>query len=463
VWRNSRDSQRQRAYSAELAVRSLSPTFDTFKQVEKFVNKVLRSPWLQSNYPIRDIIVIDVGNRNCQALARPWSSTIAIPAWARSELIVLHEISHLLTKRQFAAHGPEFIKCFLRLVKHFMGETMHNALLQSFKLHKVRIKPKATRTISIYQRQILRERIKHARECKVRNKVAADSKENTFCNSLNFAVDFSKPMFYNGVGKVSETKTLVKGNEMNLEAHVHDPMVEGGKSVMVKEGGEEHMPCATCGIDVNFAPHEIGIVDKVACSPECAIAAFPSVNLPATVVVKAQTNTDVCSVCGGPSRGRGYTHTPECTFNKKIKSVATCPECGGPRKGRGFGHTDNCPLVTRMKMARVTKSKSTRVCHQCGGPARGRGFAHTAECPALKPKQNGSQAKTFCAECGGPALGRGFAHLETCSLFKKKVETVKRVCYQCGGPARGRGFTHNPDCPALVKKDKAPVVTAPVA
>jgi len=56
---------------------------------------------------------------------------------------------------------------------------------------------------------------------------------------------------------------------------------------------------------------------------------------------------DLCPVCGGTSRGRGYAHKDGCA-NVIIKEKHFCPDCGGPAKGRGFRHvlTPRCPRLS---------------------------------------------------------------------------------------------------------------------
>ena len=222
---------------------------------------------------------------------------------------------------------------------------------------------------------------------------------------------------------------------MSLEGRVNDPMV-GGKSVMVREGGNESLDCTNCGTEVNFTQNEVLPVLKIACSPECATEAFPATGMKASVLQPKQpknASTEVCSICGGLKRGRGFAHTAECTAvaSRQHKNPATCPSCGGARAGRGFKHTENCLAFALMISSRVQKSRTTNVCSECGGPARGRGFAHLSTCSLLAAK----------VKAKAPA----------------KVKVPTRVCPDCGGPARGRGYTHTPNCPSLTKSKVAPV------
>jgi len=59
-----------------------------------------------------------------------------------------------------------------------------------------------------------------------------------------------------------------------------------------------------------------------------------------------------CLECGGPKRGRGWTHSGACShfINRKDDSEKkTCPLCGGVAKGSGFIHKPGCQLVELAK------------------------------------------------------------------------------------------------------------------
>ena len=97
-----------------------------------------------------------------------------------------------------------------------------------------------------------------------------------------------------------------------------------------------------------------------------------------------------CPDCGGSRviNGRGWVHKDDCPrspkdrelANKKREPKSSCKECGGPSRGRGFTHTGDCSLNSRNKV-NILKSKVPRFCEHCGGPARGCGFTHNPDCP----------------------------------------------------------------------------------
>jgi hypothetical protein len=58
---------------------------------------------------------------------------------------------------------------------------------------------------------------------------------------------------------------------------------------------------------------------------------------------RASFEKKVCPTCGGPAKGRGFTHTEDCVSSQlTVGPKSSCTECGGPSHGRGFKHKANC-------------------------------------------------------------------------------------------------------------------------
>jgi putative metallohydrolase (TIGR04338 family) len=64
---------------------------------------------------------------------------VALPRWGRSERVILHELAHHATPRYCAAHGPEYARTFLDLVRHFMGREVAQQLEEAFESHRVKV------------------------------------------------------------------------------------------------------------------------------------------------------------------------------------------------------------------------------------------------------------------------------------------------------------------------------------
>jgi putative metallohydrolase (TIGR04338 family) len=137
-----RDSQRQRAYNGEFAMRDMLdvarkhevPTvvicgqrlnapqervFGDLDSIQRYVDKVLALNWVRATWspgPIR------IRRRKGVTKAHYQHNVIAIPDrvnWAMREIVVLHEIAHHLTPGQ--AHGPRFVGTFVALVTEILG------------------------------------------------------------------------------------------------------------------------------------------------------------------------------------------------------------------------------------------------------------------------------------------------------------------------------------------------------
>jgi len=172
----ARDTQRQRVYTAESAVEKATPSarLEAVRDVERFVKATLARKRVQDDFPRATRVykyVPDVtdgrGRRRACAVG---SCEIRMPVWSRTELIVLHELAHIMINREhgdrdtIASHGWQFCAAYLRLVLHVMGRQHHDALKASFKAHRVRFtKPRAKRELTPEQRAALVARMAAAR------------------------------------------------------------------------------------------------------------------------------------------------------------------------------------------------------------------------------------------------------------------------------------------------------------
>jgi putative metallohydrolase (TIGR04338 family) len=143
-----RDVQRKRVYDAEAEAfdhdkNTNDPTFREVKAVEKYVKKVfamkrVQKEWTRANWAPR---VKD--GRGCRYPCAYGGVTIVMPVWARREWVILHELAHIITEREYtsktkAPHGWEFCKTYLRLVEIVMGKGAYLSLEKSFLKHGVK-------------------------------------------------------------------------------------------------------------------------------------------------------------------------------------------------------------------------------------------------------------------------------------------------------------------------------------
>ena len=139
-----RDTQRQRLYNAEQAMGFLGDgpgkRMETVAEMQSFVDALLRSRWFKARWGVWGRIEVRDGRGRSSAAAFG-QHQIRVPRWARSELVVLHEVAHCLTPRGYASHGPEFAGVFVALVRQVMGPAAAASLRDSFRSYRVRVGP----------------------------------------------------------------------------------------------------------------------------------------------------------------------------------------------------------------------------------------------------------------------------------------------------------------------------------
>ena len=138
-----RDSQRGKVYKAERDLPEVEQNGMNIHEVRAWVDKIMRSRWMKSRYPQAYCVgMVDVKDGRGATWARGGYLYIKIPRWARSEFIVLHELSHTIVARTkskpVASHGREFCSIFLALVRRWMGSEVANRLKAAFKEHRVK-------------------------------------------------------------------------------------------------------------------------------------------------------------------------------------------------------------------------------------------------------------------------------------------------------------------------------------
>ena len=130
-----RDSQRARLYRAEC---ELDPgrRLPTVARMQAYVDGLVALDWFTARWPGRTFEVRPgFGHRRATADA---NGVLQMPKWARSEMVLLHEVAHCLTPWSFAPHGPEYAGVLLSVVRHGMGPATAQALEDAFDRQRVR-------------------------------------------------------------------------------------------------------------------------------------------------------------------------------------------------------------------------------------------------------------------------------------------------------------------------------------
>ncbi len=135
--RRARDSQRAKLYASEKGV-PRGRRFATFAECEAYVDRVVHSPWWRSRFPHVRAVEVKDGRGRRHAGGSALHRFVTLPRWARSELIVLHELAHVADHPHNAGHGPEFVGIYLDLVREFLGERFERRLLRNCETNGVR-------------------------------------------------------------------------------------------------------------------------------------------------------------------------------------------------------------------------------------------------------------------------------------------------------------------------------------
>jgi putative metallohydrolase (TIGR04338 family) len=141
-----RDQQRSRVYKAErIALAQMAAPLATVRDIERFVKRVFGMKRVQDAFPkatSRHWDLPTVGDGRGRRNACGWDGGIKIPLWARNEWVVIHELAHTISWREYgyktAGHGWQFCAVYLKLVLYCMGREAHDVLKRDFKVCRVR-------------------------------------------------------------------------------------------------------------------------------------------------------------------------------------------------------------------------------------------------------------------------------------------------------------------------------------
>lgn len=166
--KSERDSQRSRLYKADDALNPFAKLLPTVADVEAYADRLFKSKRLAKKYPrAASLGRPRVSDGRGSRIAKGSVLRISIPLWARNEAIVLHELAHTISRREFgtqaAGHGWQYASVFLDITKWMMGKEAHDALKAAFKKHKVKYRKPVKRTLTDEQRAILAARLQTAR------------------------------------------------------------------------------------------------------------------------------------------------------------------------------------------------------------------------------------------------------------------------------------------------------------
>jgi hypothetical protein len=145
-----RDYQRQKCYDSEGDTAYRKREFDKFPQVYRFAYKVLLDPYVSKSIPFMPGVQPGYGMQrgvypwhanNCCVQLNPnwaWASKymINLPPWSWSRLVVLHEISHVISLHNYGPHGrihsQYWATTFLNMLDRYLSTRAANQLQDAF-------------------------------------------------------------------------------------------------------------------------------------------------------------------------------------------------------------------------------------------------------------------------------------------------------------------------------------------
>lgn len=146
-----RDTQRRKLYRAEQSIAWGSLPGGgadqlTLAEIEELANSILTGRWFKSRYAVAahyPSLTMKVKDGRRSSHARATAQWISMPRHTRSRWITLHELAHVIARRQYpyqetAGHGREYARIYLALVTRYISKEAGKALREAFAAHKVR-------------------------------------------------------------------------------------------------------------------------------------------------------------------------------------------------------------------------------------------------------------------------------------------------------------------------------------
>lgn len=143
--KTARDTQRSKVYKAEDYFCHKNPNlYASVAECKAYTTEITGSAYWQSQGGKKRIAIGDGrGRSNACAQSKGIHNTIdkiKLPKWARSRIVIIHEMSHILTDQTdfgTSAHGAVFCKHYLNLCFELLGAVRAMALKQKFDEYKV--------------------------------------------------------------------------------------------------------------------------------------------------------------------------------------------------------------------------------------------------------------------------------------------------------------------------------------
>jgi putative metallohydrolase (TIGR04338 family) len=140
-----RDSQRSKVYKSDRSLDGISKPLPSVEDIEAYVaktfaSKQVRKAFKRCYWSLPEAI-------DGRSLKWAWAdkSVVFMPKWARREGILLHELAHTITRREYGpnveGHGWQFCATYLKLVLFMMGREAHDLLKTAMISNRVKFHP----------------------------------------------------------------------------------------------------------------------------------------------------------------------------------------------------------------------------------------------------------------------------------------------------------------------------------
>lgn len=117
--------------------------------VRAYVAKVTRDRWFVRHFGAHAIEVLDGRGLRPATVARGGDGSITIRRRVRCRWVVLHELTHcLVSPARHEGHGPEFVRVYLSLVRHFLGRQARRNLKAAMRAEGVRMQHRRPRRVT---------------------------------------------------------------------------------------------------------------------------------------------------------------------------------------------------------------------------------------------------------------------------------------------------------------------------
>ena len=138
-----RDSQRQRVYKAQRLFNDCYEhrRHESLGDIEEYVRKIFDNQTV-IRYYARSVKLGIPRIENGRVNAKGGAEVLIFPAWARSEPVIIHEVAHCITNREYEPylhrHNWQYCDIYLRLVLIMLGVPAYDLLRESMIRHKVK-------------------------------------------------------------------------------------------------------------------------------------------------------------------------------------------------------------------------------------------------------------------------------------------------------------------------------------